>query len=171
MNRLFLSLVATSVVTASSATMSALVLTYVPKGEWRERAERYLVAPGRAIYERAQDQKDVRKIEKEGQKRIEAGQESFQKAADQIKDEVGKTAAGKEAVKAVSARAEKLQHYYNIGAWAVAGFLLCTVMTVMMGISSIAAAISLGFKVTMTLLFLQGMLVFGGLLVLQKLHL
>lgn len=62
-----------------------------------------------------------------------------------------------------------LPRKYNTGAWAVVGFLLCFVMTLLLGVSSLRAAISLGIKVTLLMVFLQGALVFAGILAYQKL--
>ena len=168
MNRLALSLLATSVVVASSAATSAMVLTYVPKGPWRERAEHYLIAPGQVIYERLEGAKPVKELEKAGEKKLEKGQDKVQDAADKLKGELDKSAAGAAVVSQVSRQAERLPHLLNIGAWAVAGFGFCFIMTLMLGISTLESALALGFKVTLTMFFLQGALVFGGLLALQR---
>ena len=147
-----------------SAGASALVLSYVPKGKARSTAERYLIAPGGMLYERLQDRKEVRKI----RKAVGKASEKIEDGLDEAKEKLEKAGLGA-AVEKASEQAERLPHYYNVATWAVAGFGLCLLMTLFFGVSSIKSALALGFKVTLTLLFLQAALVFAGILAFQRL--
>ena len=146
-NRLLYALISTFVVTCVSAGASVIALKWVPK-EHREAVERGLIAPGQALYAKLEDQKGFRKLKKKGEKTLEAGKEKFEEAAEDLSD--------------------RLPHAYNIGAWAVTGFILCLMMTLFFGVSSFKAAVALGLKVTLTLVFLQAALVLGGVLAYQK---
>jgi uncharacterized membrane protein YjjP (DUF1212 family) len=145
--RLLYALLSTSVAVAASVASSAAVLKFVPKGDRREAVERYLVAPGEMIYERLHESKKFRKIEARAQD-----------AADEAKERLSELSED-----------ERLPHVYNVASWAVAGFFLCLLMTLFFGVSSIKSALALGMKVTLTLAFLQGALVFAGILVYQRL--
>ena len=168
MTKILYALLATTVVTAASATTSALVLTWVPKGQMRDAAEKYLIAPGEVVYRALEDQKDVRKLQKLGQKKLDAAADRLEDVKDDARKALAKTAVGGKLDEKLSEQAERLPHLYNVGSWAVAGFALSLIMTLLFGISSFKSALALGFKVTLTLIFLQGALVFGGILVYQK---
>lgn len=146
-SRLLYALLSTSVAVAASVASSAAILKFVPKGGQREAVERYLVAPGEMLYERLHESGKFRKLEKK-----------VEKAADEAKERLEEFP-----------QAERLPHVYNVAAWAAAGFFLCLLMTLFFGISSIKSALALGVKVTLTLAFLQGALVFAGVLVYQRL--
>ena len=141
-----------------------MVLSCVPKGKARSTAERYLIAPGGMLYERLQDRKEVRKI----RKAVGKASEKIEDGLDEAKEKLEKAGLGA-AVEKASEQAERLPHYYNVATWAVAGFGICLLMTLFFGVSSIKSALALGFKVTLTLLFLQAALVFGGILAFQRL--
>jgi len=140
-----------------------LVLSYVPQGKTRAALERYLIAPGGMLYERLQDRKEVRKI----RKAVGKASEKIEDGLDEAKEKLEKAGLGA-AVEKASERAERLPHYYNIASWAGAGFVVCLLMTLIFGVSSIKSALALGFKVTLGLLFLQAALVFAGILAFQR---
>jgi len=163
LHKLFHALLASSVAAATAAGASAAVLAWAPQGQVRDSLERCIAAPGGMVYERLQGRKEVRRLGK-----------SMDKAADRVKDgmedakdKLGEMGLGR-AVDAASEQAERLPHYYNVAVWAVAGFILCLLMTLVFGVSSFKSALALGFKVTLTLVFLQGALLFGGLLAWQR---
>lgn len=126
--------------------------------------ERYFIAPGGMLYERLQERKEVRRI----RKAVEGTVENVQDKIGEAKETLEKAGLGA-AVDKASERAERLPHYYNVAAWAAAGFAVCLLMTLLFGVSSIKSALALGFKVTLALLFLQGALVFAGILAWQRL--
>ena len=140
-----------------------MVLSYVPQGKTRAALERYLIAPGGMLYERLQDRKEVRKI----RKAVGKASEKIEDGLDEAKEKLEKAGLGA-AVEKASERAERLPHYYNIASWAGAGFVVCLLMTLIFGVSSIKSALALGFKVTLGLLFLQAALVFAGILAFQR---
>ncbi len=145
---LLYSLIASCVVVATAAVTSALVLTWVPRGRARDAAERYLIAPGAIIHQALAERPAVRRLKRAGEKELAAGERAL----------------GRE----VPADWERRPHLYNLGVWAGAGFALCLVMTMIFGVSSFKSALALGVKVTLTLVFLQGALVFAGVLAYQK---
>lgn len=137
---------ASSVVVGASLAANTVV-TRLPKGHGRDLAEKYVTAPGQVLYEKLEDNKDFRKWRKKGDKAVDAARVKIEDAADRL----------------------DLPHKYNTGAWAVVGFAICFLMTLLLGVSSLRAAISLGIKVTLLMVFLQGALVFAGILAYQKL--
>ncbi|MFA5138494.1 MAG: hypothetical protein WC728_04610 [Elusimicrobiota bacterium] len=152
--RLLYALLSASVAVAASVASSAAILKFVPKGDRREAVERYLVAPGEMLYERLHESKRFRKLE-----------ERTRDAAEDAKDRIEEAGEGFSGLP----QAERLPHVYNVAAWALAGFFLCLLMTLFFGVSSLKSALALGIKVTLTLAFLQGALVFAGILVYQRL--
>lgn len=150
--RLLYALVASAVVTASAAAIGASV-DRIPKGPARETAERYLVAPGHDLYERLESNKDFRRWRKKAEKQVDAGKEKVEEATESLQDAADRL---------------RLPHLYNTAAWAVAGFLLCFLGTLVFGVSSLKSALALGLKATLMMLFLQGALVFAGILAYQS---
>ena len=161
-SRILYALVATAVTAGSAGGLSAGVLA-LPKGPAREAVERFLVAPGEALMERL-DQGALRRLRKKAEGKMEEGKEKVEEAAEALKEKA--EALGAEGA---AEQLDRLPHLYNVGAWAGAGFILCLLGTLLFGVSSLKSALALGFKVTLALLFLQGALVFGGVLAYQKL--
>jgi hypothetical protein len=122
----------------------------------RTKIERFLVAPGEAAMEKL-DTKSFEKLRKAAEKRIEKGTDKLSDAAEDV--------GGKSLAKQL----RKLPHYWNIGVWATGGFFFCFAGTILFGISSIESAVALGFKVTLFMIFFQGLLVFGGFLAYKRL--
>lgn len=148
--------------TAAAASYGAA--HWLPQGRTQELAERWVTAPGQNLYSRFQGGDQA-------QKKLEAGQEQLTKAGLDLK-KLQDSPLGRELLKAkdkAKAEAQRLTRLYNVGAWAGTGFIVCLVLTLLFGVSSIKSALVLGFKVTLTLVFLQGALILGGVLVLQKL--
>lgn len=161
--KLIHSTLAASVSVATAAGTSAAVLAWAPEGKVQETLERFVAAPGGMLYERLQGRKEVRGIAKS----VDAAAEKVKDGVDDAKEKLEDMGMGK-AVDKASDSARRLPHYYNVGVWAVAGFSLCFLMTLFFGVSSFKSALALGFKVTLTLVFLQGALVFGGILAYQR---
>ncbi|MEK7857515.1 MAG: hypothetical protein AAB320_00115 [Elusimicrobiota bacterium] len=151
--KLFYALLASTVVVGASMAMSAAVLNWIPKGKTRDFAEKTLIAPGEMLYERLDGKRKLKQLRKAGEKELEKLEDSKLGAA---------------AIDTVD-KLERLPHYYNVGAWALTGFVLCFLMTLFFGVSSFKSALALGLKVTVTLIFLQGALVFAGVLAYQNL--
>jgi hypothetical protein len=162
--RLFHTLLAASVVAGAAAAASYGVTHWVPEGRGRQAVERWLTAPGQAVYARLKEDKTARRKVAAGQERLERAGLDLKKLQDSL---VGAELA-KGAAKA-EAEARRLVHLYNVGAWAGAGFAVCLALALLFGIESIEEALALGFKVTLALVFLQGALILGGVLVLSKL--
>lgn len=141
--KLFYSLIAAGVVGGFSLASSAVILTWVPEGRPRDLAEKYLTASGKAL----EANKTLRRWRKKADKQLESAAERVEEAAEDL----------------------KIPHLYNAAALAGTGFVLCFVMTLLFGISSLKSALALGVKASLTLLFLQAALVFGGILAYQKL--
>lgn len=171
--KLLYALISASIVTGTSWTMSTVALDVLPKGAVRETAQRYVLAPGREVLDRLEDQKSVRKLRKKGRKRIKKTKKKFDKKLDQAVDKLDDALSEYEMGEAISDRlsdeAERLEKLYNVGIWALAGFALCALFTIVLGVSSLKTAVALGAKVTLFMIFLQGALVFGGILVVQRL--
>ena len=144
----FYALVASAVVAGSAAAMGAAV-ERLPSGKWRDAAERYLLAPGHEVYERLDSDPRFKKWRKKAARQVEAGREKLEEAKESVEE------------KAEALGAPAL---YNTAAWAVAGFFLCLLGTLVFGVSSLKSAIALGLKATLFMLFLQGALVFAGFL-------
>jgi hypothetical protein len=141
--KFFYSLVSAVVVGGFSLASSAVILTWVPEGKPRDMAEQYFTASGKAL----ERNKTVRRWRKKADKQLESAQERIEEAAEDL----------------------KIPHLYNAASWSVVGFVLCFVMTLLFGISSMKSALALGVKASLTLLFLQAALVFGGILAYQRL--
>jgi len=162
--RLFHSLLATSVVAATAAGASYGVTHWLPQGQAHDMIERWVTAPGQAIYARLEKNRTTKKGMKEGEDRLSQAGRDLKKYQD--------SALGRELSQTMTKaqdETQRLMHLYNVGAWAGVGFVVCLVLTLFFGIESIGAALSLGFKVTLALVFLQGALILGGVLVFQKL--
>ena len=163
-SRFFHALLAASVVAGAAAAASYGATHWAPQGRAREFAERWVTAPGHAVYARLT-------ADREAQKKVRAGEERLARAGVDLKM-IQDSLVGQELGHAASktqAEARRLAHLYNVGAWAGAGFVVCLAFTLFLGIESIGAALVLGFKVTLALIFLQGALILGGVLVLAKL--
>lgn len=122
----------------------------LPDGTARDYAERYALEPGRELAERVGDSRAVRKARKKARKGIEA-------AAEKAED----------ALESRGLEADRVAALYTTGAWAAAGFVVCLLLTLALGISSAGSALALGFKVSLAFFFLQAALVFGGLALLR----
>lgn len=159
---LLYSLLSASVVAGTTMVASAVTLTWVPKGAPRQAVERVLIAPGKAVYKALRKQKKVKKAMKAGEKRIEKGKEMLSEAAEAIEDTLDEAGV----TEAAAVQRERLQHLYNVSAMALAGFILSLLLALYSAVGSARAALALGFRVTMTLFFLQG----AGLLALYLMH-
>jgi hypothetical protein len=158
--RLFHALIATSIVAGAALAASYGVTHWMPAGRMQDQAERLLTAPGQAIYAGLESNRAARKMVEAQQKRLAKAGVDLRKLQDSL--------LGRDMRKA-EAEAVRFMHLYNIGVWAGIGFAACLVLTIFFGISSIESALALGFKVTLALIFLQGALILGGVLVLRKL--
>jgi hypothetical protein len=145
-SRVLYSLLGSLVVAGCVLAAGAAIPAWAPKGKARDWAERALTAPGRVLHEKLEDNKDFRRWRKKGRKTLETGQEALEETADRL----------------------GLLQLYNAGAWAGAGFVLCFLMTLVLGVSSFWDAVALGLKVTLTLVFLQATLVFAGVFAYQQ---
>ncbi|MFA6003740.1 MAG: hypothetical protein WC881_06700 [Elusimicrobiota bacterium] len=162
--RLFHALLASSVVVGTAIAGSYGVTHWLPEGRTRDLAERWVAAPGEAIYQRLEENPQLEKLKDAADKKVEAGKEKL--------DRFNDTRLGREMLKATAStrgRTRRLMHIYNVGAWAGIGFAICLIMTLIFGISTIKTALALGFKVALTLIFLQAALVLGGVLAFHKL--
>ncbi len=162
MGTIFHALLATSVVVAAAVGASYAVIRWVPPGSARNAAERWLIAPGEALYARAQEH-DVQASIREGRQRLARAGIEIRKLQN--------TPLGRQANQAATkaeAGTRRLLHLYNAGAWAATGFAVCLLLTLIFGVSSIKSALSLGFKVTLFLIVLQATLILGGFLALHK---
>ena len=126
MLRIWYALAAASVVTAAGGAISAGVLS-LPEGPARAAAERFAAAPGRALMEHL-DHKSLRGLRRETERRLEDGRERIEEAAEKL-EEGAEAVGGKTAAKKV----RKLAHIYSVSAWAVAGFVLCFLGTLVFG--------------------------------------
>ncbi len=153
--------------------MSTVALDVLPKGALRETAQRYVLAPGSEVLERLEDQKSVRKLRKKGKKRIKKSKKKLDKRLDKVADKLDDALSEYEFAEKITDRlsdeAKRLEKLYNVGIWALVGFVFCALFTLVLGVSSFKTAVALGAKVTLLMIFLQGALVFGGILVVQRL--
>lgn len=149
--KLLMALLSASVVTGAGFSMGRAV-ELLPRGRARDLAEKYAFEPGRELAERLGDSRAVRKARKKAQKGIEA-------AAEKAED----------ALEARGIEADRVAALYTTGAWAGAGFVICLLLTLALGVSSAGSALALGFKVSLAFFFLQAALVFGGLALLRGL--
>lgn len=161
--RLLYALLSSSVVTGAGWGLTEGAAR-LPEGRLREAAERYLLAPGSELLERLEDDKRFRKAAKLGRKRVKKARKEAGKAADALEERLEELEVDRAAE-----RARRVSRWLNIGAWALAGFVVCGLLTLVMGVSTLGTALSLGVKVTFFLLFLQATLVFAGVLAFQKL--
>ncbi|MBI2361908.1 MAG: hypothetical protein HYV15_00775 [Elusimicrobia bacterium] len=122
----------------------------VPEGPARDWAERYALEPGRELAERVGDSRAVKKARKTAQKGVSAAAEKAE-----------------EALESHGIEADRVAALYTTGAWAGAGFVICLLLTLALGVSSAGSALALGFKVSLAFFFLQAALVFGGLALLR----
>jgi len=161
--RLFHALLAASVVTAAAVAGSYGVTHWVPEGRARDLAEGWVTAPGQALYARLD-------ADRSGRKKVPAGHQRIAEAGLDLK-KLQDSPLGRDLLKATAqarTEAQRLMHLYNVGAWAGAGFLVCLVLTIFFGVSSIGSALVLGFQVSAAFIFLQGALILGGVLVCRK---
>ncbi len=158
--KLLYALLSSSIVAGTAWTASNVVMDRLPKGKARKVAERFVLAPGQMLMDKLEDRKDFRKLRKKGKKQLKKSRKKIEKAAELLQDSLN--------IKEV-AEFDRLTRLYNVGAWAIAGFALCLLMTMVMGVSSLKSALALGAKVTLAMIFLQGALVFGGVLIYQSL--
>ncbi len=136
--------------TGSGWTLTSVVSDHLP-----ERARDAVMAPGEMLVEQLEDRKDYRKLRKKSKKAVKTGKKQLSKVQEEFEDRF---------------ELERKAELYNVSVWALLGFALCTLLTLALGISSFMTAVSLGFKVTLAMIFLQGALVFGGLLAVQSLR-
>ncbi len=143
--RLLHAVLAAAVVTGA-AFGAGRAVEALPKGAVHDAAERWILEPGRALAERVGDNRAVKKARKKAEKGIE-------KAAEKAED----------ALEGHGIQANRVAALYTTGAWAAVGFVVCLLLTLALGISSVGSALALGFKVSLAFFFLQAALVFGGL--------
>ena len=125
---------------AALAVSGAVTLTTKNNKDLQRVAERYGLALGRAAAQAV-----------EGAKIRQAAEQGLDKVADtKLAAEIRETRAAE--------KLGELAHYYNVGVWTLAGFLLCFLMAVILGVESAMAAFALGFKVMLTLFFAQAAL-------------
>lgn len=162
-SKLLYAVASSAVISASSWGVSTAVLDHMPKGDFQAVAEKYAVAPGKMILETLEDKKPVKKLRTQSKKTLKEGKKKLDAAAETLDDAL-------DAYDIPGAhRAKKMTKIYNVGAWTLIGFVLSLLLTLLLGISSIKTAISLGIKVTVAMFFLQATLVFAGILALQRL--
>lgn len=152
MRRLFYALIGTAVCAGAALALSGGVLLATKRDRNLQRAaERWLLAPGRLAAERL------------------AGSGIREKAAEGL-DKLQDTKLAQEVLESRAAeRLGELAHFWNVGLWTAAGFLVCLFGAFVFGVQSISAAVSLGFKVMLTLFFAQAALVmFGASLLLKR---
>lgn len=139
--KLFYSLLGALVCTAAALAVSGAVQLGTKRDkDLRRLAEKYVLAPGRILADQV-----------EGSRVRKAAEEGLEKLADtKVAQEVRDTRAAD--------RLGELAHYYNVGVFTLLGFGLCLLMALLLGVSSMLDAIALGFKVTLTLFFLQAAL-------------
>jgi hypothetical protein len=151
MRSLFHSFAAAAVVTSVAAGLSAGSRS-LPKGPLRDAAEKFASAPGRAVLDKLQQSSVVQQAEKKAEKEAEkAAEKAADKAAAKVEKEIGVDA-----------------HVASVGTWAGAGFALCWLAVLALGVSSLKSALALGFKVTLFMIALQAALLFTGVLAWQS---
>lgn len=153
------SLVAAAVCAGAAAASSAALLSWAPHGKAGAAYERWVLAPGGAVYERLHERKGFRKLQSAAEDALDSAREKA--------EELREKAAPADSLMTAwerSPKRERLAHLYNVSAWATVGFVLCLLFALFFGISSISHALMLGLKVTLTLACLQGALVFAGIL-------
>ncbi|TPW20672.1 MAG: hypothetical protein FD126_1457 [Elusimicrobia bacterium] len=139
-----------SAVVAGAAFGAGRGLEALPKGRLRGAAESWLLEPGRRLAEKVGDSRALKKARKKAEKALD-------KAADRAE----------EALEDRGVDADRVAALYTTGAWALAGFVVCFLAVLFLGVSTAADALALGFKVSLLFFFLQGLLVFGAYLLLK----
>ncbi|OIO06626.1 MAG: hypothetical protein AUJ52_11955 [Elusimicrobia bacterium CG1_02_63_36] len=157
MKNLVYSLIASAVVTGSGWTLTSVVAERMP-----EKARDAILAPGEVLVEKLEDRKDFRKLRKQGKKAVTKGRKRLSKAQDELQEKLEDSG--------VEFDLDRKAKLYNVSVWALVGFGLCALLTLALGVSSFMTAVSLGIKVSLAMLFLQGALVFGGILALQSIR-
>jgi hypothetical protein len=136
--KLFYAFMGTLVCTVTAlAASGAIFLTAAHNKNLRRLEERVLLAPGEAAARWLEGAR-VQKAASEGLDKL-----SDTKLAEEIRQ------------LRVEERLGALAHYYNVGVWSGAGFLLCLILGAILGISSLMDAIALGFKVMCAVALLQ----------------
>jgi hypothetical protein len=158
--RLLHALLASCVVAGAAAGASYGVTHWIPEGPTRQALELWVTAPGQAVYVRLKKDPAARKKVETGRARLEKAGLDLKRFQDSL--------VGVEMTKG-AAETRRLLHLYNVSAWAAAGFAVCLALTLLFGIESIFDALTLGVRVTLALIFLQGALILGGVLALSKL--
>lgn len=153
--QLLYALLSSSIVTGAAWTGSNVVADKLPK-----KAREAVLAPGRTLVDKLEDRKDFRKFRKKAKKKIKKGKKQLKKATAELQDKLEDRDLPE---------LDRLTRLYNVGAWAVAGFAICFLMTLILGVSSLKTALSLGVKVTLGMIFLQATLVLAGVLAFQHL--
>ncbi|MBI3299234.1 MAG: hypothetical protein HYZ75_13785 [Elusimicrobia bacterium] len=143
--KLLPALLATLVVTGS-AFGAGKAVEALPEGVVRDAGERWILEPGRELAERVGDSRAVRKARKKAARRLE---DAAERAGDALED-------------AGVADADRVAALYTTGAWAAAGFVVCLLAAMALGVSSLMSALALGLKVSLAFFFLQGALVCGA---------
>lgn len=147
--KLLLAALAAAVVTGA-AFGAARGVEVMPEGRLRSAAESWVFEPGRRLAEKAGDSRAVKKARKKAQKALDS-------AADRAE----------EALEDRGVDADRVAGLYTTGAWAAAGFIVCFLAVLILGVTSAVDALALGFKVSLLFFFLQGLLVFGAFLLLR----
>lgn len=168
MSKLIYALVSSGVVTGAAFSLATLAADYAPKGPAGEALERFVLSPGQMIVERVEDEKLVKRLRKTGRKELEKGKEALDDAADKLEEKLEDYELGG-AADSLRDKAERLTKLYTVASWAAVGFALSLICTLGLGVSSLKTAVSLGVKVSLLMVFLQAALVFGGVLVYQRL--
>lgn len=143
-------LLAAAVVTGA-AFGAARGLEVLPEGRIRDAAESWVLEPGRRLAEKAGDSRALKKARKKAQRALDT-------AADRAE----------EALEDRGVDADRVAGLYTTGAWAAAGFVVCFLGVLILGVVTAVDALALGFKVSLLFFFLQGLLVFGAYLLISR---
>jgi len=160
------SFISTAIAAGTPWTASNAVLDRIPKGDTRDAVTDFVLAPGRVLADRLDDQKGLRKLRKKGAKKLEEGREKVEEKVSAAVDKVEEALEDRDLPGLEGL--DRVSRLYNVGIWATAGFVLSFLMTLLLGISSLRSALSLGFKITLAMIFLQATLVFAGFLAYQR---
>ena len=139
----FYALLSAGVVTAAAIGADYGAAHWLPEGRAHELAERWITAPGQSLCAKLNGNPRISRLNKNLQEKI--------------KD----SALAQDVFKAKN-EAARLMSLYNIGTWTGVGFILCLLLTILLGVSSIKSALVLGLKVTLFFVFLQAALVLGA---------
>jgi uncharacterized membrane protein len=137
-------------VVAGAAFGAGRGLEVLPEGRLRDAAGSWLLEPGRRLAEKAGDSRAVRKARKKAQKALD---DAADRAEAALEDR--------------GVDADRVAALYTTGAWALAGFVVCLLAVLVLGVSTAVDALALGFKVSLLFFFLQGALVLGAYLLLR----